>query len=205
MNTNITVSEVLNTVLNIKVAYLLLGIVGLIIIGLAIYGVIKIIQNIQAKRTANLKIAPLAILGASISWKVIVYVLAFAIAGGTGYGIYKKLTEKTTSNTYTNVVAKAQEVKIDQRQIFPDKKYIFRFELLGIDIHFIDVTPKIPVIINNKVEVTPIAPVTPPAKKSIFTFMNILIGITGLGIVVVGIHYITLLLKKKPVTPPAGV
>jgi hypothetical protein len=202
----LTLSGVLNTILSVKVLYLLLGIVGLVVLGLAIYGVIKIIQNIQAKQA--LKFAPLAVLGASISWKVILYVLVFAIASGTGIGIYKKLTQKAITTNYRNDVSKAQTVNIDQRQIFPDKKYLIRIELFGLDLHFYDVTPKEPVTIKNNVTTTPevvitpvpVAPVAPkPVKKGIFTFFNILKVLFGLTIVVVGTHYVVKLIKSKQV------
>lgn len=204
----LTLSGVLNTILSVKVLYLLLGIVALVVIGLAIYGVVKIVQNIQAKRQANLKFAPLAVLGASISWKVILYVLVFAIASGTGIGIYKKLTQKAITTNYRNDVSKAQTVNIDQRQIFPDKKYLIRIELFGLDLHFYDVTPKEPVTIKNNVTTTPevvitpvpVAPVAPkPVKKGIFTFFNILKVLFGLTIVVVGTHYVVKLIKSKQV------
>jgi hypothetical protein len=207
---NLTLLDLARTILSVKLVYVLIGIVALVVVGFAIYGVVKLIQE-QKERQNNLKFAPLAFLGSGVSLKLIIYVLAFAMIGATAFGLYRKITESSTTTNYKNEVSRVTgTVSIDQRQVAPEKKYLIRLELLGLDIHFFETTPKtVATIDNNKVIVTP-APVTPnpvvpvppaptpqPEKKTSNTIMNVVKIVTGVTIVVFAVHFITKLFKKE--------
>jgi hypothetical protein len=140
-------------------------------------------------------------LGAGISWKLLIYVLAFAMIGATSYGLYRKITEKTTTTNYRNEVSRAQTVTIDQTQIVPEPRYVIRLQILGFDAHLISLAPKVTTTINNnKVEVTPIvAPVVPVKKKT--NKILLVAEIISIGtVIVVGVHYIVKAIKAKIVT-----
>lgn len=159
---NITLLEIVRILLNVKVVYVL---IGLIVIALTVVITHYIEKAIQKKKENNVKFAPLALLGSGVVWKMLIYVFAIAMIGATSFGLYQKIVQRNTSNTYTNQVSKCQEVTIDQRQISPEKKYLFRIELFGLDIHFINMTPKEPITLNNKITVTPKPIVKQGVKK----------------------------------------
>ena len=62
-----------------------------------------------------LKFAPLAGLAGGLSFKVISYIIIFAIVGTVCFALYKKITATTYSSDYKNQISHNQDVIIDQR------------------------------------------------------------------------------------------
>lgn len=67
------------------------------------------------KKEVPLKFAPLAGLAGGLSFKVISYIVIFAIVGTVCFALYKKITATTYSSDYKNQISHNQDVIIDQR------------------------------------------------------------------------------------------
>jgi hypothetical protein len=75
-----------------------------------------------------------------VQGKLIYYAIIFAIGAAIALGIYAKFTQSTYdyNTSYKNNIHDNGNVTIDQRVNEPEKKYLFRLSLLGLDVKFLE-------------------------------------------------------------------
>jgi|GEM_PF-6219680 len=101
------------------------------IVGVIIFIVTLIINIIKGGFSISKFFGGFNIFAGAVQGKLIFYAIIIAVA----FGVYQKIIQPTVRTDYKNQIT-AENVQIDQRPILPEVKYLFRVEILGLDIHF---------------------------------------------------------------------
>jgi len=140
--------------------------IWIIVIVAVVVILITLIHNISSGAFSLAKFAGgFNIFSGPVQGKLIYYAIIFAIGAAIALGIYAKFTQSTYdyNTSYKNNIHDNGNVTIDQRVNEPEKKYLFRLGLLGLDIKFLElgVAKSTTVIDNSKVK-----PTTPPVGSA---------------------------------------
>jgi hypothetical protein len=92
----------------------------------------------------------------------LIYFTIFAILA---FGLYHQLTRSTLNydTDYRNSIRNCDTVNVDQRVQTPEKKYLFRLQILGLDAHFFEVGASATKVVVNNQKIT----TTPKVEKAI--------------------------------------